>query len=108
MRKRIVLWLLALCLLLAGCGGITDPTEATGPVLGCDAQNKYRGTASGVFAFQETEDLFFGSGLLGKTVYYYDKVSGISGVLCADPSCTHDSSACGARIDNAGFFCAGS
>lgn len=107
MRKRIVLCLLALCLLLPGCEGTVNPTEADGAVLGCDAQNKYRDTTPGVFAFQETEDLFFGSGSLGKTVYYYDKVSGITGVLCADPSCTHDSSACGARVDMGGFFFAG-
>ncbi len=107
MIKRIVLWLLALCLLLAGCEGVMNPTEPADLVLGCDAQNKYRGTTSGVFAFQETEELFFGSGCLGKTVYYYDKASGISGVLCADPSCTHDSAACGALVDRGGFFYAG-
>ena len=107
MRKRIVLWLLALCLLLTGCEEAADPTEPAGSRLGCDTQNKYRGITSGVFAFQETEDLFFGNGFHGKTVYYYDKESGVSGVLCADPSCTHDSAACGACIDHAGFFCAG-
>ena len=107
MRKRIVLWLLALCLLLAGCRGDTNPAENMGSISGRDAQNKYRGTASGVFAFQETEELFFGSSLLGKNVYYYDKASGISGVLCADPSCTHDSSDCGACMEKGGFFYAG-
>ena len=107
MRKRIVLWLLALCLLLAGCEGAVDPTEPAGPILGCDAQNKYRGITSGIFAFQETENLFFGNGFMGETVYYYDKASGISGVLCADPSCTHDSSFCGAHVDMGGFYYVG-
>ena len=107
MKKQIALWLVALCLFLSGCEGSVNPTEPVGPVLGCNAQNKYRGLSSGVVAFQETEDLFFGSGLLGKTVYYYDKVSGISSVLCADPSCIHDSASCGARVDMGGFFFAG-
>ena len=107
MRRRIVWWLLVLCLLLVGCEGAVDPTEPAGSLLGCDAQNKYRGPISGVFAFQETEDLFLGNGFMGETVYYYDKASGVSGVLCADPSCTHDSAACGARVDKGGFFCAG-
>ena len=67
MRKRMVLWMLTLCLLLTGCAGIGDQTEPTGPatvvpVLGYDAQNQYRGVIPGVFAFQETEDVFCGSG----------------------------------------------
>lgn len=107
MRKRIVWWLLALCLLLAGCEGSVNPTEPARSLLCYDAQNKYRGLTSGVFAFQETEDLFFGNSFNGETVYYYDKASGISGVLCADPSCTHDVASCGARIDHAGFFYTG-
>ena len=112
MRKRMVLWMLTLCLLLTGCAGIGDQTEPTGPetvvpVLGYDAQNQYRGVIPGVFAFQETEDVFCGSGFFTDVLYYYDKASGISGVLCADPSCTHDSSECGARADMGGFFYAG-
>ena len=112
MRKRMVLWMLTLCLLLTGCAGIGDQTEQTGPeamvpVLGYDAQDKYRGVIPGVFAFQETEDVFCGSGFFTDILYYYDKATGISGVLCADPSCTHDSSECGARADMGGFFYAG-
>jgi len=107
MKKRIVLWLLALCLLLAGCQENADPTGGTESVSGCDAQEKYRGITPGLFAFQETDELFFGSNMSGNTVHYYDKTSGISGALCADPSCTHDSLACAACIVHCGFFYAG-
>lgn len=106
MKKWIALWVLALCL-LTGCEGTMYPTDPSELALGCDAQNKYRGLTSGVFAFQETEELFFGTGFMGEKIYYYDKASGISGVLCADPSCTHDSTACGAHVDMGGFYYAG-
>lgn len=107
MRKRIALCLITLCLVLAGCGKNENPAENMGAASDCDAQNKYRGTVSGVFVFQETEELFLGSSFLGQSVCYYDKASGIRGVLCADPSCTHDSSECGASITEGGFFYAG-
>lgn len=112
MRKRMVLWMLTLCLLLTGCTGTVDSTEPAGPdtvapVLGYDAQNKYRGVVPGAVAFQETEDAFCGSGFGGSILHYYDKTTGITGVLCADPSCTHDSPECSARADMGGFFYAG-
>ncbi len=115
MRKRMVLWMLTLCLLLTGCVGTVEPanpTDPTGPdngstVLGYDVQNKYRGVVPGALAFQETEDAFCGMGFMGEILHYYDKTTGISGVLCADPSCTHDSSECGANTDMGGFFYAG-
>lgn len=110
MKKRIVLLMLILCLLLSGCVGTGDPTgpgQTTTPIMGYDAQNKYRGVVPGVFAFQETEDAFCGSGFLDDVLYYYDKATGISGVLCADPSCTHNASECGANVDMGGFFYAG-
>lgn len=90
-------------------GDQTDPTEPEKvvPVLGYDAQDKYRGVIPGVFAFQETEDVFCGSGFLEDVLNYYDKATGISGVLCADPSCIHNSSECGANMDMGGFFYAG-
>lgn len=111
MRKLLSV-LIVMCLLLAGCGGVGDPTQPTipdngEPVLGYDAQNKYRGVVPGALAFQETEDAFCGAGFLGDTLYYYDKNAGVSGVLCADPSCAHDSSECGAKLDMGGFFYAG-
>lgn len=61
-----------------------------------NAQNKYL-LSDGV-NFLETEEFFCGTVFCENYLQYYDKASGISGVLCADPSCIHDSSECGAYI----------
>lgn len=103
--KKIFALALVLGLLLAGCGGGTAPgtTENPDALLDpnptpeFDAQNKYR--LINALSFQETKDFYCGSNPLGSFLQYYDKASGISGVLCADPSCTHDSPSCGAYVN---------
>ncbi len=102
MGKRYILCVLILCLLLTGCSksGQADPAQvdftSSEPMPRYDAQNKYMLT--GGFSFQETDSFYCGSNLAGSYLCYYDKASGISGVLCANPACTHDSPACGAYI----------
>jgi len=96
--KRLVMMIL-LCVLLAGCVGIGSPAdsfETDAAMPGFDAQNQYMGTTT--LSFQETDDFFCGSNFIGNYIQYYDKTSGVSGTLCADPACTHDSSDCGANM----------
>ena len=114
--KRLMILLVA-CMLLTAC---TDPTKPTTPHItntqpsitqpdfgaanaddlkpmpGFDAQNKYLLQAS--VGFQEAESFFCGTDIDGHKMQYFDKLSGISGALCADPSCTHDTADCGAYI----------
>ncbi len=101
MKKIFALLCLAVCLLLAGCGthgGQEGPAyhapAALESVQGYNAQNKY--LLYNHINFQETEDFFCGA----TTDYacYYDKASGVSGPLCADPACAHDSKGCGAYV----------
>lgn len=93
MKKRIALWVLALCLLLTACGGTSGQEfDDSQPMPGFDAQNQYMMTES--VQFQETEQFFCGSGLEFRYLHYYDKASGISGVLCDDPACGHDTNEC--------------
>ena len=90
----VVVMVTVLCVILAAVL-LTDPeNQASGPMPGMDAQNKY-GIFS-VWGFQESESFYCGGVGVGNLLYYYDKETGTSGLLCADPSCTHDSSACGA------------
>lgn len=103
MKRRFALCVLAICLMLAGCGTVSEQgglgqTEfaSSEPMPGFDAQNKY--AISRAMSFQESDSFFCGSSTLGDNLYYYDKETGISGILCADPSCSHDSSSCGAYI----------
>ena len=63
---------------------------------GYDADNRYLFWPG--ISFQETEDYFFGTVLGGEYLHYYDMQTGISGLLCPDPACTHDSGACGAKL----------
>ena len=90
--KQILIFL-TICLLLTGC---TDSAPVESPK-GQDAQNQFMFFPS---SFQETEDFYLGSNMIGNYLHYYDKASGISGVLCADPSCGHDNSTCGAYTEN--------
>ena len=108
MRKRIgILLALAVCLVLTACTPGKEPqggTEATqgffdgdAPMPGYDADNRYM--IWEINSFQETEDYFFGTVLGGEYIHYYDMQTGISGLLCPDPACTHDSGDCFAKME---------
>lgn len=102
--KRMIAGIVVIVLLLSGCQNNTpntpaNPTDADDPIQFSaekNVQNKY--LLADATSFQETDGFFCGTNLLGNYLQYYDKASGISGVLCADPSCAHDSNACGANI----------
>ncbi len=99
MKKRILLLTLVLCLLLAGCGKAPEKTETFStdePMPGFDAQNKYLMWA--FTSFQEADSFYIGRSQGNAYLHYYDKKSGISGFLCADPSCAHDAKDCTAYI----------
>ena len=104
MSRKFISYIIVLLLLLSGCqnntpGTTTDSTDAN-DMLQFDtkknAQNKY--VIIDGFNFQETDGFFIGTIFGGDYLQYYDRASGINGVLCADPSCTHDSNECGANI----------
>ena len=104
-RIRLISIFLLAIFLFTGCGNVAGGVETTnpepivsGPMPGFDAQNKYANF--NVVSFQETDNFFCGSTLLGDQLYYYDKETGISGILCADPACSHDGSSCGAFVKN--------
>ena len=108
-NQRGILLALVVCLILTACtpGGSGQDTQggnegAQGffdgdtPMPKYDADNRYmlwEGTS-----FQETENYFFGTGLGSEYLHYYDMQTGISGLLCPDPACTHDSGDCPARV----------
>lgn len=102
--KRMIAGIVVIVLLLSGCQNNTqntpaNPTDADDPILFSaekNAQNKY--LLADATCFQETDGFFCGTNLLGNYLQYYDKANGISGVLCADPACAHDSDECGAYI----------
>ena len=110
MRKQMGIFLvLVVCLLFAACtpGGPGNDTQGEAedtqgifdedtPMPGYDADNRY--LTSITTCFQEGGNYFFGTGLMGEYLHYYDMQTGISGLLCPDPACTHDSDACSAWI----------
>ncbi len=124
--KKILLLALALLLLFSGCAapvGSTTVNSTTGsqvpatgyttenpgnvrlnsmgtmePMPGYDAQNKYAYMA--VSSFLETDTFYIGTTNSSSYLRYYDKVTGISDYLCADPACTHDSRDCSAHVSN--------
>lgn len=115
MKKRILFLLLALLMLLSACTGPAVPADTqpgeveltvmgdSSPMPGFDAQNKF--TNLPMSSFQETEDFFFGNLNKNRFLRYYDKVTGFSDYLCANPACTHSDATCSAYIvSNAAAF----
>lgn len=102
MKKEFFAVVVAIVLLLSGCQNntpsVTNPTDADDPIQFApekNAQNKY---LMGTTNFQEADGFFLGTAEVNGYLLYYDKASGISGVLCADPSCVHDGKECGGNI----------
>ena len=100
--KKIILFVLAINLLLGGCGGREQPDNSTEAFSSSqvmpeyDAPNQY--LTINAYSFLEREGAFLGTSIMDRYLHYYDEASGVSGVLCADPACTHDSSDCGAYV----------
>ena len=101
MKSFRTLILILLCLLLSSCkNSATTQPDAIRPIsdASLDAQNKY--AMFSVMGFQESDKFYLGNSMEGNHLFYYDKETGTSGLLCADPSCTHDGSSCGAYVQN--------
>lgn len=100
MKRSIFVIVIAIALLLSGCqnnsrSGSADFDDLSQFPAEKNAQNKY---LMGVTNFQEADGFFLGTVGFEELLLYYDKASGISGVLCADPSCAHDGKECGGNI----------
>ncbi|MBO4562581.1 MAG: hypothetical protein J5772_03100 [Clostridia bacterium] len=86
MKKTFIALYLCLIFCLAACtkaGGKDDPTpmQTAEP----DYDNRFVGQVANVI---ETENEYYYC--CQKYLYYYDKTSGISGVVCGKPECVHD------------------
>ena len=92
-RKQLLIFVIWLGFVFVGCGRIAENTVTTQE---SNAQNQYMMASS--VSFQETDDGFYGNSLFGRFLQYYDKNSGVAGILCANPACMHDSSDCGAYM----------
>ena len=118
MKKKLFAFTLALCLLLPGCAvqdnpgqttpettGKDDPFNSPEPMPGFDAQNQY--IVLDPARIQEAGSILFGgTGKLGGDfMRYYDTASGVSGMMCPNPECTHDSPACGAYVEESTSIC---
>ena len=103
MKNRVIVCIAVIALLLSGCqintpGTTTDPANVDSSIQFApekNAQNKY---LMGTTNFQEADGFFLGTAGFEDYLLYYDKASGISGVLCADPSCVHDGKECGGNM----------
>ena len=71
----------------------------------CEVQNKYIEQPNAGFYVQEVGNSYIGTTELNRSlISYYDSENGISGVLCSDPSCTHDTNSCSARNHSGAVF----
>ena len=81
-RKQLLIFVIWLGFVFVGCGRIAENTVTTQE---SNAQNQYMMASS--VSFQETDDGFYGNSLFGRFLQYYDKNSGVAGILCANPAC---------------------
>ena len=113
MKKHILPFCLAACLLLAACGEATPsaaPSAATSDPAASNA-------AGGQLEFLSASPDNIGYGAEGEQGFYYiqdsadysnvhfiDEASGQDIVLCSNPSCTHDSDACPACFSSGPYL----
>ena len=113
MKKHILPFCLAACLLLAACGEATPsaaPSAATSDPAASNA-------AGGQLEFLSASPDNIGYGAEGEQGFYYiqdsadysnvhfiDGASGQDIVLCSNPSCTHDSDACPACFSSGPYL----
>ena len=101
MKKALMILLAVIfCLSFSACtpgvGGGTDRTAAPEGSMGpetmeaCEGWNFDNRLGNGIDSVIETADAYYYNGPRGRFIYYYDKASGISGVLCGKPECVHD------------------
>ena len=99
--KKTAAFILSLALLLGACS--LTPPEETGPEAdppeppaadANDYTNKYSYVTN--VSFSETDLIYFGKQHNDKYILYSDKETGLYGVLCGKPDCTHDGKACNA------------
>ncbi len=93
--KRKMVTLLLLVVILCGCSPAAVPTEPTAAErTDRDAQMKY---FSGVLTpIAESGDILYA--VKSEHIHYFDRKSGVSGVLCPDPSCMHTGTGCGSYV----------
>ena len=107
-RKQTAILLLSVfCLaVFVGCSGTRpDDTQVTqapsdAPVItGADFDNRF---GQGYSNLAETDDAYYFRGFNSGFLYYFDKASGESAVLCGKPECLHDPDDCNAYIGKIG------
>ncbi len=72
--------------IIPGNSSPDEPIKPAGAFSG-DFDNRF---GRGYESIIETDEAYYYCSFSGKYLYYYDKQSGISGVLCPKPECTHD------------------
>lgn len=98
MKKKLIVLLLA-AVMLCGCSPTDAPTEPTAAErTDRDAQMKY--FSSVLTPISESGDILYA--IKSEHIHYFDRVSGVSDVLCPDPSCMHTNKSCVSYVQS---FC---
>lgn len=104
MKRTTALFLtLALLLALAACRAAPEEADTS---LDSDRGFIHYGATEGACATEDT--VYYMTRLGGQLVHYYEKASGVGGVLCGKPECGHSAaydSECNAFVGGAGSLC---
>lgn len=101
-KSRLLVILLAAAFLFGACApSIESKSSEETPTAvipeGTDYDNRFGMNYDNII---ETKDCYYVKFSRSTYLFYYDKASGESGVLCGKPECMHDSSTCPGNISN--------
>lgn len=97
--KRTIAWIATLVFLLSGCEARSGGSQLKRDV---DTARSFAHFNTLVHSVETVDTIYF-VGLTDRYIKYVDKATGISGVLCGKPECSHNDESCNAHMESPAY-----